>query len=865
MRPNIHRRVQGARRRERNRSSESSKYRPLCNILNTVESIAGSNHRWKIVANLGESSEIDHHPDLARYPTDIKEAKAAYRRNVRQPAFSNIARCAWAWMTSLIDVKNSEEVTGFYFSLVPDENGGIPFLRDTEQAKIARAQFIKYATEALLRQHRTHYYSFYIAGMAVRVFRWDRVGCLVSEPIDLAADHETFLDILHRLATAEDDYGADDTVVLATSADIDPVREFKTTNDDLWDYKEMMLNDLESYPIYKVTCPTVDLNAPDTGAANAATGERTYLIGRHAFGHDTVFGRCTRGYAAWDVTERRFVWLKDQWRCGAHTHTELDAYMRLHAHGVPYIATPVAGGDVPGQRTRTQARRAEESRPAQRVHTRLVTREAGRLLETYRDSVELLHICTMAFVAHKHAWERAKVLHGDISVGNIMINCETGNGFLNDWDLCKYREDIEDEHAASEPPRVSGTWAFKSALALRYPRKPPELADDLESFVHVITFLGWRFHHHELSPQPVNDTEDARIQANADNNDLTALVGAFFYQQQRAGAGFYTGGTLKYRAILDGKLLIPFKRLPNGHNPMIDTFLTQAYRLLQEHYWSLDMSAYEKYAVAASDRADPDESDRPLLKEPPETLAATAPLAGDHPAYHCCAMSSQGTSKPNICPSSVPSHAHRRHARSRTRSRCSPATRRSRSSSCGSCATPPGAASSSRRSAATSAGTSSSTRAWCATCAAEAACAAFPRTLTRRPRSANAGPTTLRKMLGCHRRRDRRMCVRALERQTRPRVREAQPARATRRRAVRARRRRRRSKLRCLCLREGPRGWRRRRDLHGRAGRTRNTVFSRTAAVADSKRKKHERDDASFLEAVLSWVEIPTGAVRMTA
>ncbi|GJE86570.1 hypothetical protein PsYK624_026500 [Phanerochaete sordida] len=592
-------------------NSESSKYRPLCNILNIVELIAGSDYRWKIVANLGESSEVDHRPDLARYPINIKEAKAAYRRKVKHPAFMNIARCAWAWMASFIEVKNNEEFSGFFFSLIPDENGEIPFLRNTEKAKIARAQFIKYATEALLRQHRTHYYSFYIAGMAVRVFRWDRVGCLVSEPIDLAADHVTFLDILHRLATAEDNYGADDTVVRATSADIGPVREFKTTNDDLRDYQEMMLDDLESYPIYKVSCPTVDLDAPEGSAEGASAGERTYLIGRYAFGHYAVFGRCTRGYAAWDVAARRFVWFKDQWRCVTRPYTELAAYVRLHAHKVAFIATPVAGGDLVGQCTQSQrymTRVPAEWRPAQRVHTRLVTKEVGKLVETYADSPHLLRICCHAFIGHTQAYERARILHRDISIGNIMINVEDGYGFLNDWDLCKFREDLESGAPASEPSGISGTWAFKSAFSLEYPRKPPEVADDMESFVNVLTFFAFRYHHHKHSPVAENtDSEAQQKQAASENNGLMGFVNGFFYEQRKVGRGFYQGGATKRIFIDFGKPPVVLRDLKNGRRPLIATFLDAAYKLLNEHYSATEADRYKEYIVRKNDAASADE------------------------------------------------------------------------------------------------------------------------------------------------------------------------------------------------------------------------------------------------------------------
>jgi len=39
------------------------------------------------------------------------------------------------------------------------------------------------------------------------------------------------------------------------------------------------------------------------------------------------------------------------------------------------------------------------------------------------------------FVAHNIAYYDAKILHPDISIGNIMILEEEG-GFLIDWDMC---------------------------------------------------------------------------------------------------------------------------------------------------------------------------------------------------------------------------------------------------------------------------------------------------------------------------------------------------------------------------------------------------------------------------------------------
>jgi RIO-like serine/threonine protein kinase len=48
---------------------------------------------------------------------------------------------------------------------------------------------------------------------------------------------------------------------------------------------------------------------------------------------------------------------------------------------------------------------------------------------------------TVIFPAHKQAYEWAKILHCDISVGNIILT-DDGKGLLIDWDLCNRVENL---------------------------------------------------------------------------------------------------------------------------------------------------------------------------------------------------------------------------------------------------------------------------------------------------------------------------------------------------------------------------------------------------------------------------------------
>jgi serine/threonine protein kinase len=45
------------------------------------------------------------------------------------------------------------------------------------------------------------------------------------------------------------------------------------------------------------------------------------------------------------------------------------------------------------------------------------------------------------FTAHKQAYEGPKILHRDISAGNIILT-DDGNGLLIDWDLCNRVENL---------------------------------------------------------------------------------------------------------------------------------------------------------------------------------------------------------------------------------------------------------------------------------------------------------------------------------------------------------------------------------------------------------------------------------------
>lgn len=66
-------------------------------------------------------------------------------------------------------------------------------------------------------------------------------------------------------------------------------------------------------------------------------------------------------------------------------------------------------------------------------------------------------------LGHKDAWEKARILHRDVSFNNILI-LETVSpdgslkrkGVLSDWELSKYRENMETGKGPTQPDHTVG-------------------------------------------------------------------------------------------------------------------------------------------------------------------------------------------------------------------------------------------------------------------------------------------------------------------------------------------------------------------------------------------------------------------------
>ncbi|KAL4245715.1 hypothetical protein ABKN59_001612 [Abortiporus biennis] len=385
----------------------------------------------------------------------------------------------------------------------------------------ACGQIAEHASLAMERQHRTHYFSGITVGTEIRFIRWDRSGVIITTPItfnkDLTREDASILERVEDLR-ALDDFQVNEVPELVTNH-----QEF---------FKDAFVNKKALFPIVKVhlnrippVSPSDDQSSDDqspehTSKANLAIAEGG---GDVKDSRDSVQGTVTDGF-------------------------------------------------LNKKRTKGQKKFLSQK------HYQFVIRQVGTPLEKYQDSSENLcsHVAD-AMSGHGLAWVEAGVLHRDVSPENILIDedPEGGSrdrpeGFLHDWDLCKYKEEI-DSGPAQEIR--SGTWPFVSSLLLYYPNKQHDLADDLESFVHIIYWFAIRFHHHGLTPVQI------------------AMKLSNIYLHAEKVNGFDIGSEDKITLMKSGKPCFVLNNSNQKVNKGLRVIVEKLAQYCQEHYDTVDFQA----------------------------------------------------------------------------------------------------------------------------------------------------------------------------------------------------------------------------------------------------------------------------------
>ncbi len=209
--------------------------------------------------------------------------------------------------------------------------------------------------------------------------------------------HRFFWRLVHM---SNEQRGYDRTAVLASEDEVKQMVEY--AQDPPTDYiGEQIYHALSwdsengaprstQWPAYKVTM-----------------ANRTLLIARPMASAKSLHGRCTRGYLAYDLTERKVSFLKDFWRPDSPRITaEHEVYKRLAAHKVSNIATCEDSEDVSdshGQWQVTKTHGAVDHKfPLPYGHYRLRLREVCRPLIDFKEFRELAALLYDAIIGACH-------------------------------------------------------------------------------------------------------------------------------------------------------------------------------------------------------------------------------------------------------------------------------------------------------------------------------------------------------------------------------------------------------------------------------------------------------------------------------
>ena len=311
-----------------------------------------------------------------------------------------------------------------------------PSITLSDNGEKALDQFVEYHLNIFRYQHRTFCYSIHVCFGMARLLYFDRAGAYVTEPfswVEPASPLHEFVWKLAKLASDDDlgNMGRDTTAEVVSPETRQKFFE-EAQNPALATHVRAGLEKAAAHdcPLYELTVedvpPSPDEWFPDepfpepsssrlslsgSSSDDDSTSEptdsstptiRRFIAGQPHFSANTLVGRCTRGYMAFDVTDpNKWIpcFLKDSWRplSPRRARPEHLVYERLRRRGVKPtdgIATLVCGGDVGGPRAQCTRLGMQRDVPAvdrsvRRIHYRLVMADIGLTLSAFENFSEL--------------------------------------------------------------------------------------------------------------------------------------------------------------------------------------------------------------------------------------------------------------------------------------------------------------------------------------------------------------------------------------------------------------------------------------------------------------------------------------------
>ncbi|VDC04369.1 unnamed protein product, partial [Peniophora sp. CBMAI 1063] len=431
--------------------------------------------------------------------------------------------------------------------IVPEKYDPCPFADgkpDTEDAAYTRGRLGAIMRAVAVNSHRTFCFAFVVMPEFARLLRFDHAGIVYTElfPWRTSGDLLHFLKAFDCMSPAQRGCDTSVSAIAADSEEAVQAKEILAGSDALPDDvpKTSVIPSGHDGMLFLI-------NVYDDE-------QQTYhrvVVHRPIHSVEFYVGRSMLGFYGVDLDEKIVVYVKDAWRIASPTAApEAATYRRLNGHHVPYLPGFYFGGDVPEESAAPHASSGSPATPVHsscserflkdrearllrspginnglhaHVHHRLLFKKIGRPLKSFGSTLQLCTSLMHGLQSHGAAYEIARILHRDISGGNILID-KNGDGMLIDWDMCVW---LENKEEVEKVDQKIGTWAFISAALLTsHETRPHLLRDDLESFVHILFYHVFRYR----PTAPAGSSKQKQIYASMKRVFDTA---------------FYTGGDMR--------------------------------------------------------------------------------------------------------------------------------------------------------------------------------------------------------------------------------------------------------------------------------------------------------------------------------
>ncbi|KAF9023916.1 hypothetical protein BDZ89DRAFT_1069580 [Hymenopellis radicata] len=429
------------------KSTEPQMYDPL------ISALAPFLQQGMMLVNTSNTPDPDSAVFLDR---EVKPDISCYSK----PAPQNSCITRASDMELFLELKNHAQDEPF-------DDGASEFERDTAHGRDTRGQLVTYLNAIQALQNRSHIFAVFINKDRCRLIHHSRSCSIVTKAFDYT-DTNILQTFFWRFTHAPAAVRGHDTTMSFI--------ELETKETKAARVKLKLGNEC---PLYMVS------------VEDFRTEQVLYYIISTPFTdtHAYPVGRGTRCYKAYDCATGKLVLMKDSWRVEGY---EPDSVIYQRLYDKQSLQCCGWFND------RLKATRIGKS-IRRHAHYRLVLGTIGVPISRFPSTWIMVNAIYCALIAHEMAFKLAKILHRDISVGNILI-LPNGKGVLIDWELSK---DL-DQNVPRTYERTGTSWQFLSVRLMNARAKNlpaiHDVGDDLESFVHVMVWLAARYAPNNMDP-----------------------------------------------------------------------------------------------------------------------------------------------------------------------------------------------------------------------------------------------------------------------------------------------------------------------------------------------------------------------------